>query len=79
MCTPVSVLINSIKSDRLNHNIGVLWLEGSELFAVETLENHVAVDHNNSEDAKGNLSLLFTSEHNVSIVGVALKPGCRGS
>lgn len=55
------------------------WLEGSVLFAVEMLGNHVAVDHNNSEDAEGNLSRLFTSEHNVSIVGAALKPGCRGS
>lgn len=79
MCTPVPVLINSIKSDGLNRNIGSLRLEGSELFAVEMLEKHVAVDHKNCEDAKGNLSPLFTSEHNVSIVGAALKPGCRGS
>lgn len=38
----------------------------------------MAVDHNNSEDGKGNLSPLFTSKHNESIVGTALNLGAGG-
>ncbi len=38
----------------------------------------VAVDHNNSEDGKENLSPLFTFKHNESIVGTALNLGAGG-
>lgn len=38
----------------------------------------MSVDHNKSEDGKGNLSPLFTSQHNIPIVSAALKPWCWG-
>lgn len=78
--TCVSVQMNSTKSDLWNHNYGVLWLEGSvqSSWQWKCLGTMVAVDHNNSEDGKGNLSPLFTSQHKVSIVGAALKPWCWG-
>lgn len=77
ICTSV---VTDTKSNLWDHYNRVLAHEESvqELLAVKMLGTMVAVDHNNSEDGKGNLSPLFTSKHNVSIVGAPLKPWSWG-
>lgn len=76
--TCVSVMTDT-KSD-LDHNNSVHGLKETveDLLVVKIFGTMVAVDHNNSEDGKGNLSPLFTSKHNVSIVGAPLKPWSWG-